>query len=183
MRARGREDGGAAAVEFAVVLPIVMALVMALLSGGLVYSRQLSLASAARESARFGATFPTGKVSLANSWLDAVADQAVQAATGELGSTIGDRYICVAYVGYGSPQGTTADWTRRREQSGTAAATYTDGTIASSSSWCYDDGRGTTGERRVQVVVRRAADFQVYFFSKNLTLEARGAARFEAVSG
>lgn len=176
-----RRPEGAVAVELALVLPVLFSLVMGLISGGVLYNRLMALNHASREAARLGATLPTGKVSVADSWLDQVGARAVSAAGGDLDAAP-DRYTCVAYVGHGSPETSTQDFTRRREQTGTGAAVYTNGSLSDPATWCFDDERGTTGERRVQVVARRDAKLEAFFFSMNVTLSTRSAARFEAVS-
>ena len=51
-RGRGHEQGGVAAVEFAVMLPLLVVLVFGIIEFGLVFNTQLSLTGAAREGAR-----------------------------------------------------------------------------------------------------------------------------------
>lgn len=50
--ARGRSERGAAAVEFALILPVLILLLLGLMEYGRVYSVQISLSNAAREGAR-----------------------------------------------------------------------------------------------------------------------------------
>jgi Flp pilus assembly protein TadG len=52
---RRREDG-AAAVEFAMVLPILVIIVLGIVTGGMSYSNAIGVQNAVREGARFGAT-------------------------------------------------------------------------------------------------------------------------------
>jgi Flp pilus assembly protein TadG len=49
-------QGGAVAVEFALVLPILIAMLIGTVTGGLAYSQSIGLTNAVREGARFGAT-------------------------------------------------------------------------------------------------------------------------------
>jgi Flp pilus assembly protein TadG len=49
---RLREDRGAVAVEFALVLPMLVALLLGIMEFGLMYNGQISVTSAAREAAR-----------------------------------------------------------------------------------------------------------------------------------
>lgn len=52
-RARGRE-GGASVVEFALVVPLLLMLVFGIIEFGIVMAQKATVASAAREGARFG---------------------------------------------------------------------------------------------------------------------------------
>jgi len=49
------DDGGAAAVEFALVLPLLVVLLLAIVEFGLVFNAQLGVTYAAREGARMAA--------------------------------------------------------------------------------------------------------------------------------
>jgi len=51
-RTRARSDSGAAAVEFALILPILVLLVVAIMEFGRIYNIQLGLTAAAREGVR-----------------------------------------------------------------------------------------------------------------------------------
>lgn len=57
---RRRQDRGAVAVEFALVLPLLLALLMGIVTAGLGYNRVLGVADGVREGARFGATTVSG---------------------------------------------------------------------------------------------------------------------------
>jgi hypothetical protein len=78
-------------------------------------------------------------------------------------------------VAYVHPNGTLASdstTSRTANSSGTAAGTLP----------CFADGR-PNGERRVQVVVQREAEFDVVAFNQTLTLDAEAASRYEAALG
>jgi hypothetical protein len=156
-------------------------LIMGMLTGGIAYFRQVTLTGAAREATRYAATVPTGSGAVPTTWFDQIASRAIKAGDGQLEQDVEGQATCVAYVGYGSPEGSALDATMKREQTGTAAPTYTAGSLASPSSWCFDDGQGTTG-RRVQVVVLRKSQMNVIFFGSNVTVSSRAFSRFEAVS-
>ncbi|WP_298585390.1 TadE/TadG family type IV pilus assembly protein [uncultured Kocuria sp.] len=59
-----RSERGAAAVEFALVVPILLALVLGIMEFGRAYNAQISLTHAARETAR--------TMAITNVWTDAV---------------------------------------------------------------------------------------------------------------
>ncbi|MFI7585166.1 TadE/TadG family type IV pilus assembly protein [Kocuria sp. M1N1S27] len=60
-----RSERGAAAVEFALVVPILLALVLGIIEFGRAYNAQISLTHAARETAR--------TMAINNVWSDAVS--------------------------------------------------------------------------------------------------------------
>jgi Flp pilus assembly protein TadG len=171
------DERGAAAVEFALVVSIFLMLVLGMFTGGLAWNRKHAMTHGAREAARFGATLPTGKAGVPSAWFDQIIDRAITSAYGELDTGVPGRYVCVAYVGYGSPSGSTFDWTSRKVQSG-------DGPPVTSSGWCFDDGRGAANlnERRIQVRVQRQTNFDALLISQVVTLSSDAVARFEAVS-
>lgn len=169
-----QKERGASAVEFAIVVPLFLMLTMGMITGGLSFNRKMSLTHAAREAARFGATVPTGKVAIPDSWFDDIAQRAITSSDGQLVAGVEGYYSCVAYVGPASPPGATTDWTKRREQIGTGGPTY-------SNAACFSDGRAAT-ERRVQVVVRRQSRLDAFVFSVPVTLASESVVRFEAVT-
>lgn len=179
-RRRTPDEGGAAIVEFALVMPLVLVLVFGMLSGGISYNRKLALTNAVREGSRFGSTLAVAQAppltpacaTQIDCWLAQVATITVQAAEGELGSSVSAREVCVAYV---HPAGTTADdRSRKLVRAAAATDTVTDGT-------CFDDGRGDA-ERRVQVSAKRDGKLELVLTSSDLTLTSRSATRFEAIA-
>lgn len=180
-RVFGRQEG-ASAVEFALVAILLFMVVFGMISGGMAFTRKIALTDAAREGVRYAATLPIGTGGVPDTWLDEVAARVMESASGNLAETWDGQYICVAYVGYGSPRTSSIDVTRKREKSGSSAASYTSGSVTNPASWCFDDGRGTNGsERRVQVVARSSSHFNAIVWSTNLLLTGDGVARFEAV--
>lgn len=164
---------GAAAVEFAIVLPLLVMIVFGIISFGIIFHHKLSLGDGAREAARYGATLPVTNFATAGDpmaqWLDTIAARAIADATGSLDPGIPNRTICVAYV---HPDGTSGvDSTRQRSEIG-ASITY-------ATTPCFNDGR-PNDERRVQVRLGRDADFMVVLASKTIPLSAESVSRFEA---
>jgi Flp pilus assembly protein TadG len=54
IRRRQRDDRGAAAVEFALVMPILLMLVFAIISFGWLFAQKQAVGNAARQTARYG---------------------------------------------------------------------------------------------------------------------------------
>lgn len=160
---RGNESG-ASLVEFALVLPVFMMLLLGMFTGGLTYSRKLSIAQAAREGARYGATLPITASLPTDAWLAKVGALTVASSEDELAPDRPGRIVCVAYV-------PTSGTPRRWRAVGTA-------TPVLENLHCIDnDGRSET---RVQVVGERTSKFEALVFSRDLTLRSHAVARFES---
>ena len=161
---RAHGDSGASLVEFALILPIFFTLLLGMFTGGLAYTRKLSVTDATREGARYGATLPLSAAANTDAWLQQVAGVAVASADGELDPGESGAFVCVAYV----PGTGTA---RRFEKTGTATPVLSDGT-------CFTDGRAN--ESRIQVVGRRTSKLELLVWADDLTLSSRSVVRFEA---
>ncbi len=171
-----KDEQGAALLEFVVVLPVLMAILMGIVTSGSALNRSNAINNAARESARFGATLPADNLTL---WLNKVSEVAIGSATGDLDDGAPGRWVCISYVypdgvvpGGGS-MGT--DHTARLviNEAGTKK-------IDTGES-CYSDGR-PSGERRVQVLLKRDVDLEFMFFDSTVTLDGESTARFERAS-
>jgi Flp pilus assembly pilin Flp len=89
-----RDESGANAVEFALLLPVLIILLFGVISVGLLYNQQLSLTQAAREGARFAATLPDAPVGEcgvdagadygSGTWCTRVRDRTINASNGLL---------------------------------------------------------------------------------------------------
>jgi hypothetical protein len=91
---RVRGDGGTAAVEFALVFPLVATLLFGFVWTGLAYADHIAVNNAVREAARYGAS--TDATSL-TTWRSSVKDRVQQVyANGE--SSLSDSQICVRLV-------------------------------------------------------------------------------------
>ena len=161
-----RDSSGAALVEFALVLPVFLMLLLGMMTGGLAYSRKLSVAQAAREGARYGATLPiTTTTPLTTSWLPKVGALTIASSDGELASDRPGRFVCIAHV---PASGTAQKW----QVTGAATPVQSPGTCIA------DDGR--TGETRVQVVASRSSRLEALVFSRDLTVGSHAVARYES---
>lgn len=152
-------------MEFALVLPVFLMLLLGMMTGGLAYSRKLSVAQAAREGARFGATLPITASTPMGVWLPRVGALTISSSDGELESDKPGRYVCIAHV---PASGMASKW----EVTGSASAVVSAGT-------CLDDD-GRAGETRVQVVGSRSSRLEALVFSRDLTVRSHAVARFES---
>lgn len=180
---RFEDQGGASAVEFAILAPLIFMLIFGMLFGALAWNAKQGLSHAVREAARFGATVPFDDAPAAGAcpagtdpWLDAVAMHAVASAEGQLGACPGDTYdaygrtwgtyVCVAYF-----DGST--WTRDIWDSSTM---FDPPALPN----CHDDGITSTGSR-LQVHVGREQLFQAVLVGRPLFLQSVASARHEVL--
>lgn len=176
---RTREDDGAAAVEFALLLPIFVMLCFGTISAGVSLFQYIGMTQGARDAARYGSTLPittavpppAGEVSI-TTWLDQVRDVAVRESGWRDKDSVGGGgngfgFVCVAYV--------------RGAASGLATQRVTAGDVPSgmtlpSDNTCYDDGRA---DPRAQVYVRRNGELNVIFFGWDLFMTTRSSIPYE----
>ncbi len=164
----GRDERGASLVEFALVLPLILMLVLGLVSAGIAYNEKITLTHAAREAARFAATYPVSNAASLEAWLADVETRVVDDAAGSLDAGTPGLSICVAYV---YPDGSGANDTSKRRLNGV------DGVGS-----CFADGR-PDAERRVQIEVGRDTELEALLFSTTIGLESQAVSRFEAGPG
>lgn len=93
-RRRSRGERGAAALEFALVVPFLIMLLVGTVSTGLVYSDHLGLTNAAREGARYGAAADAASAS----WATSVQTRVQQTYFNASGAQPSDDQICVKLV-------------------------------------------------------------------------------------
>ncbi|MDP9442631.1 MAG: pilus assembly protein [Actinomycetota bacterium] len=158
-------EQGAALVEFALLFPVFMTLILGMFTGGLAYNQDISLAHAAREGARYGATLPKGSGGTApDAWREAIKARVLEAATNDLNLAKPGHYICVALVtGAGGVDG------NYHEHWGDAPVLPNE---------CYLDGVTDTAGR-VHVLVGRPGKIQLLFTSYDLKLTSKGTSRYE----
>ena len=105
-----RDDDGAAAVEFALVLPILVLLLFGIIQFGIVYDAQLTITHAAREGVRRAAV--GGNLAAVQAVVDAqttglgtskaqlVAPTVVPPASPIQSATLGDHYVVTVQYAY-----------------------------------------------------------------------------------
>lgn len=184
---RLRRDDGAAAVEFALLLPVFVMLVFGVLTGGIMLWKFIDVTQAARDASRYGSTLqirldPTDTNPadglLESDWLAKVQDVAVRQAGWDPSQTplVDNGYVCVAYVqGTATGSGTIptmSSWTGNTPAGGAPAS---DQPCLSAS----DDPRT---DDRVQVVIDRESDFNAIFFHFTPTLHSRTVIVYERPS-
>ncbi len=172
-RRRMRSEKGAAAVEFALVLIPLLMIVFGIISFGITFSDSLALENAAREAARFGASYPLADAGTSGTeieWLRDVAETAEFAATGTLSVGVDGRVVCVA-----RGAGEAASGFNRIRVTGSDA--ISDVTI-DVGSWCYDND-APIAHTVVQVQLQRDGWIETVVFSSNPRLDGRSTTRFE----
>jgi Flp pilus assembly pilin Flp len=180
VRSRGRHESGAAAIEFALLLPLFAALTFGIITFGVAFERWLSVTAAAREASRFAATYPIPAGQSEQEWATKVLDVAMEAAGLDPNPTKWpdpDEFgICVSFtnaVGPGSfdslGPGTTQRWTR-------GALNPVGGEDAACTTLNVQDNR-------VAVTVSRDADLNWFFFSTSTAVAGRNTSRFEPSLG
>jgi Flp pilus assembly protein TadG len=88
-----RSQQGAAALEFALVVPLLVMLLLGMTTAGVSLNKALGTTDAIREGARFGGTTPTTPVPVgSSSWSAAIQTKTVELSAGSLTST---AQVCV----------------------------------------------------------------------------------------
>jgi Flp pilus assembly protein TadG len=168
-RDRLSSERGAALVEFAMSITLLMMILMGTITMGITHNDNLSIETAARESARFGATYPVDDAGSVLEWLQDVGQTAQDAATGSLDPGVDGRVICVAQ-GSGS---TSAGFTRIR-----VTGNSTVSSAGESPSWCFEN-TAPNDDVVVQVQLQREGWIQVIVFESTPTLTGQATSRFE----
>ena len=184
-----RDDSGAAAVEFALLVPIFIMLTVGSISVGLALWQNITVTQSARDAARYGSTLQLTKTAGTcpsttsdvdvNCLVSQVRDQAIREAgwawdpAAPATSLPNNGYVCVAFVqgtaSFGSVPTTRISVGNR--QVGDPA-----------SGGCVDDTTSPTEVTkvdRIQVVVNRDAKFNAVFFSRNWLLTSRAIVPYE----
>jgi Flp pilus assembly protein TadG len=183
-----RPEKGAAAVEFALLVPIFIMLTVGSISVGLALWQNITVTQSARDAARYGSTLQltkdpgtcpstTSDVDV-NCLVSQVRDQAIREAgwawdPAAPSTTLPDGgYVCVAFV-------------RGTASVGSVLTTRT--TVGNAqvgdplSGPCVNDSSAgeVTKVDRIQVVVNRDASFNAVFFTKKWLLSSRAIVPYE----
>lgn len=161
--ARRDDDRGAAAVEFALLLPLFVVLVFGIISSGFAFERWINVTQASRETSRFAATYPVPTTGITD-WFTKIHDVAVESAGIDV-TKPGSYFLCVRFVNEAGP--------------GTVPATQqqTWGTLSTAGASCNGS---TSGDNRVEIAIQRAADFTLIFTPKvTIPVTGRNTSRFE----
>jgi Flp pilus assembly protein TadG len=172
-----RADTGAAAVEFAILLPLFIMLTIGTISAGFAFHTWLSVTHGAQESSRFAATLSIdaggGSTS---SWLTQVSDRALSAADVMVSATQAqpDVTACVAVV---SPTNIPALGSHMTVASDSSGAITRSAVLAGP---C--PGLPTMTGDYVQTQVTAPVDFNYVFNDVRLNVSGTSISRYEAVS-
>ena len=178
---RLREDGGASAVEFAIIAPLFFMITFGAITGALLYTQNSEITHAAREGARYGATLPqnqdfTAACSSAQGtcWAESIRRYTIARAFGNLDTGVADRAVCVALVS-GNPPVLVPGFVSDPE--GLAP-----GGVGTP---CYNDTAGLDPfdpdpGLRIQVVAQREGQLNAVLVQMNPTLTSRASAQYEA---
>ncbi len=177
-RRAGGNDGGASAVEFALIFPVFMVLALGTIAAGVAFSKQLNVTQAAREASRYGATLdyqnqPNPPGMTVAQWLDAV-DAAATSAAGSANDPIGGYdYRCVALVTTDSAGAVVAAKSNYKETIGSAASTYGTGACPSTTA------APIASTDYVQVAIYRNTSFFALFFNPTIKLDSVSTTPYE----
>jgi Flp pilus assembly protein TadG len=158
-KTRTRDEHGVAAVEFALILPLVVLLIFGMVTAGLTYSDHLSVTNAVREGARYGAAVDY----TSTGWATSVRDR-VEQVYFNAGGTLTDAQICVKLV---NNSGTTV------------SGSYTSWAGASCGTAPGAPGGMAAGSCAVMVWVRKPGKIELIVAPDlNLTIGAKSVAYY-----
>ncbi len=176
-RRRIRHDQGAAAVEFALLLPLFVMLTIGTISAGFAFHAWLSVTHGSQESSRFAATLSVDSAGgTTGDWLADVADRAAAASNISMaaGEAEPGTVLCVAVVSPANIPALNSHLTMTADATGTLVA----GTPATGP---CPQAPSMTGDY-VQTYVARPVDFNYLLGSGRITVASKSVNRFEAVS-
>lgn len=173
VRARAIADSeeGSSVVELAVISTLLLVILLGTVTFGLTHHQNISIEGAAREAARFGATYPVEDSGTLEQWLRDVAMVAEGAATGAMNATADSRVVCVAQGAGNDP----TEFSRIRVTGTAAVETGTE-----EADWCFSN-TAPPADTVVQVQLEREGWIEGVVFSMKPTLNGEATNRFERV--
>ncbi len=169
VRAATESERGAALVEMAVVSSLLMVILLGIITFGLTHHQNISIEGAAREAARFGATYPVDDAGSLAQWLRDVAQVAENATTGALGPGNAGRVVCIA-------QGSGSDPTAFSRIHVTGSEPI--GSAVDEIGWCFEN-TAPVDDTVVQVHLEMEGWIEGIVFSMKPTLTGEATNRFE----
>lgn len=162
-------DAGAAAVEFAILLPLFLVLVFGLITGGIAFERWINVTQGAREASRFGATYSFQAAGSTDAWYTAVLGAAAEnsgiSLTGPDATDPADYFVCVAFRRGSEPAALLP-----------ASGIQTLGTFRTAGTSCTGS---TMPDSRVEVLVVRRATFDWLFAGGEVPVTGDNTSRYE----
>jgi Flp pilus assembly protein TadG len=173
---RARGESGAAAVEFALLLPLFAMLTFGIITFGFAFERWLSVTAAAREASRFAATYPIPAGGEAE-WKDAVIGVAAEAAgitlTGANATPTSTYGICVSFANHLSTVGdfdTVTPGISKR---------WTTGTILPPGDGSTPCDTSSLPDNRVSIAIARGAELNWFFVQTGTIVSGENTSRYE----
>ena len=166
-----RSEDGSSVVELAMISTLLLIILLGTVTFGLTHHQNISIEGAAREAARFAATYPVDDAGSMEQWLQDVAQVAEGAATGALNATDDSRVVCVA-------QGAGTDPTQFSRIRVTGTTAIAGG--VEEADWCFPN-TAPPADTVVQVQVQRTGWIEGVVFSMKPTLKGEATNRFERV--
>lgn len=175
--ARPLSDRGAAAVEFALILPVLVMILLGTITAGVTYSRGIALTNAVREGARFAATGNTSAGTYSSDVVGKVrGTQYDDSATAATSSTA----VCVQVWTYTTPGSNAGSGTASCPAAGAAAPSLTMPGKDTYPAVPALSASGTAGTCVVRVLAARKFSITLGIFpSLDGTLTRGAVARYE----
>ena len=127
MRHLGRSEGGAAIVEFALVLPMLLTLVFGIVDFGILFTTDIATTNAVRSAARWATTHPTSWSNAATAPSNTI-EGIIQSAGGAVQVPNDDSHITISYSVPGSGSATYCGQYSAAQNAFVAASGYSQST-------------------------------------------------------
>ncbi len=152
-------------MEFALLFPVFITLCIGMITFGFAFANWINVTQAARETSRFGATYPVSASpgGDTDSWLDEVGAVAAESAGIDVATADASSYfICIALFD--------------TSQSPAISEIRTWGSATSESTTCTHSG---ITDSRVEVAIVKPSDVNWVFGGGHLPISGRNTSRYE----